>query len=138
VGYGVLLSLATALCLYIGVQIHGQPDYHANLGHAGEGLKPHAAQTMAFMTLALAQLFHVFNSRKSDRPMRGMEWFSNKWVLGAIVLTIALQLLAVYAPGLSRVLSTHPLSWRDWGIVLACSLLPLVVGQTIRRVRAAL
>ena len=90
------------------------------------------AVTLAFMTLALAQLFHVFNARSAKPVVFGRRLFRNRWVWGALVLTIGLQIATVYNPLLSRVLNTYTLSPQDWLIVLAASLMPLVVGQMLK------
>jgi Ca2+-transporting ATPase len=124
-GYGLLITIATLTAFMIGRVLHGEP---------GDGeIDP--AITMSFMTIALAQLFHVFNSRKEHGPVRGREWFSNRFVLAALVLTIALQLAAVYIPGLQTVLHTRPPAAVDWVVIAGCSLVPLVLGQTLRWVR---
>ncbi|MFO7959293.1 MAG: cation-transporting P-type ATPase [Candidatus Brocadiia bacterium] len=127
VGYGSLITVATITAFLIGRSIHGAPP---ETGHD-------PAVTMSFLTIGFAQLFHVFNSRKEGKPVRGREWFSNRYVLGAIVITIGLQLAAVYMPGLNTVLKTADAQpTRDgWLVIAACSLAPLVVGQTFRRVR---
>jgi Ca2+-transporting ATPase len=90
------------------------------------------AVTLAFMTLALAQLFHVFNARSARPVVFGRRLFRNRWVWGALALTIGLQLGTVYDPLLSRVLRTHSLSLHDWLVVLAASLMPLVIGQMLK------
>ena len=87
------------------------------------------AVTLAFMTLALAQLLHVFNARSSKAVILSRRLFGNPWVWAAFGLTVGLQLLAVYEPHLVRVLHTVPLGARDWGLVLLASFLPLLVGQ---------
>ncbi len=81
------------------------------------------------MTLALTQLFHVFNARSPEQVLFSRRLFQNGWVWGAIVLTIGLQLAAVYLPFLSRILTTHPLRPIDWALVLFASLTPLLAGQ---------
>jgi Ca2+-transporting ATPase len=91
---------------------------------------PHAV-TMAFMTLALAQLFHVFNAR-SARPVIPRRLFRNRWVWGALALTTGLQVATVYNPLLSRVLRTEALGSGDWLVVLAAALMPLIVGQMLK------
>ena len=92
-----------------------------------------AAVTMSFMTVGLAQVFHVFNSRKERGPLRPAEWSGNLYVIGAVVLTIGLQIAAVYMPGLNTVLKTVPLHGADWLVIAGCAMTPLVVGQTLRR-----
>ncbi|MEX1258249.1 MAG: cation-transporting P-type ATPase [Gemmatimonadota bacterium] len=87
------------------------------------------AVTIAFMTIAMTQLLHVFNARSPGPVVTSRRFFGNPWVWGAIGLTVVLQLLAVYLPPLSRVLRTHALGLEDWGLVLLASFVPLVVGQ---------
>jgi Ca2+-transporting ATPase len=124
--YALLITLATLAAFLYGRYVRGY--------QAARGGDP--ATTMAFLTIALAQLFHVFNSRKERAPLRGSQWLSNRYVLGAVVLTVALQFAAIYMPGLNRVLRTARPSAGDWLVVLALSLVPLVVGQVMRRVEA--
>src|SRR6185436_11927113 len=71
------------------------------------------AQTMAFTTLTLFQLFNVFNARSDEvSAVRGL--FSNRWLLAAIAVSVAMQLLVVYTPFLQRAFSTEPLTLMDW------------------------
>jgi P-type Ca2+ transporter type 2C len=97
---------------------------------------PGYAVTMSFMTLAMAQLAHALNARRFG-PLR---WTSgrtrNRWMVAALLLGVALQLLAVYVPALQRVLGTVALGTVDWTIVVGAALLPLVVGQIWKRAHA--
>jgi Ca2+-transporting ATPase len=92
------------------------------------------AQTMAFMTLAFAQLFHLGNAR-SEEPLRGWTHVSNPYALGAVALSIALQLIATYVRPLARVLGVEALDARSWLIVIALAVIPAVVGQGIKLAR---
>ncbi len=97
------------------------------------GTGPHErAVTVAFMTLALAQLFHLGNARSRRPVIRPSRMLANRWALGAVVLVLTLQLLAVYWPPLATVLRTTPLGLGDWTVVLGLSLVPAVVGQIWR------
>jgi Ca2+-transporting ATPase len=90
---------------------------------------------MAFMTLALAQTFHLGNARSQDAVLSWRQVVSNPIALGAVALVIGLQVLAVHFAPLARVLHTEPLMARDWLVCLALSLVPAVIGQTTRRWR---
>ncbi|MCK4283012.1 MAG: cation-transporting P-type ATPase, partial [Candidatus Brocadiae bacterium] len=126
VGYGLLITLAALTAFFYGRFVRGyQP-----VGRVDPAI------TMSFLTIGLAQLFHVFNSRKERGPLRGREWFSNPYVLGALVLTVGLQLAAVYMPGLKTVMRTSPPAAVDWLVIGACALMPLAAGQLYRRVVA--
>jgi Ca2+-transporting ATPase len=76
------------------------------------------AQTMAFTTLVLAQLFNVFNSR-SDERSAFWNLFQNHWLWLAIGLSLLLQIAVIYVPFLQQAFSTVALNSRDW---LRCTL----------------
>ena len=72
------------------------------------------AQTMAFTTLVFFSLFNIFNARSDDKSaFAGL--FSNRWLWGAVVLSLLLQVAVIYAPPLQRAFSTVPLTVVDWG-----------------------
>ena len=71
------------------------------------------AQTMAFTTLLFTSLFNVFNARSDERSaFTGM--FANRWLLGAVVLSLVLQAAVIYVPFLQRAFSTVSLDASDW------------------------
>lgn len=87
------------------------------------------AVTVTFLTLAFAQLWHVFNMRgKISGPLRN-EVTRNPYVWAALALCIVLLLAAVHAPVLSDVLRTVPPDARGWAVIAAMSLVPLIAGQ---------
>ena len=92
--------------------------------------------TVAFMTLALTQLFHLGNARSRDRVLRPDRALANPWALAAVGTVLGLQLLAVYWDPLSGILQTVPLGLADWAVVLTASAIPAVVGQALRRASA--
>ena len=69
--------------------------------------------TMAFTTLMMFQMFNVFNTR-SDYDSAFPKIFGNRWLWGAVALSIGLQALVVYFPPLQRAFDTVPLSVADW------------------------
>jgi Ca2+-transporting ATPase len=76
------------------------------------------AQTMAFTTLMLFQLFNVMNAR-SDEQSAFPHLFTNGWLWAAIGASIILQALVVYVPILQRAFGTAALSVGDWGFCVA-------------------
>ena len=79
---------------------------------AGQGSMRYA-QTMAFTTLMIFQLFNVFNARSDERSaFEGL--FSNLWVWAAIALAVVLQIAVIYHPVLQQAFSTTALSPGDW------------------------
>ena len=71
------------------------------------------AQTMAFTTLMLFQLFNVFNARSDERSaFDGL--FTNHWLWAAIGLSLVLHAAVIYVPFLQQAFSTVGLSLSDW------------------------
>lgn len=118
--YAGLITLSTLAAFLWGL--------NAGSGHA------HAI-TLSFMTLALAQLFHLGNARSTTPVVAPRRALSNRYAVGALILVVALQLLAVYAPPLTAVLGTAPLAIGDWLVVVPLALMPAVVGQVLRLAR---
>ena len=71
------------------------------------------AHTMAFTTLMLAQLFNTVNAR-SDERSAFVHLFTNRWLWGAIGLSVVLQLVVLYVPAMQRAFGTVALSPMDW------------------------
>jgi Ca2+-transporting ATPase len=87
--------------------------------------------TIAFMTLALAQVFHAFNARSKTRSALSA-LFTNPWLWGAVVLCVLLQVAAVHVPVLQQALRTVPPSARDWGLIGVAALVPVVVVEVVK------
>jgi Ca2+-transporting ATPase len=71
------------------------------------------AQTMAFTTLMMFQLFNVFNAR-SDTATAFRDLFANTWLWGAVGLSLALHGAVIYTPFLQQAFSTSSLTAADW------------------------
>jgi Ca2+-transporting ATPase len=123
---GALLAGVTLAALYVGMRWYGAE---------GEGLR-HATM-LAFMTLALAQVFHAFNARSRDHSAFTARLFTNGWLWGAVAVCLLLQVAAVYTPFLQSVLRTVPMTAADWGVVLAGSLVPVAVVELVKLARRA-
>jgi len=121
---GLLLTGVTLLAFGIGMHWHGAE---------GDGLR--AATTMAFMTLALAQIFHAFNARSQRRSAFTDRLFTNGWLWAAVAMCLVLQAAAVYMPLLQKVLDTAPPSLVDWGVIAGCSLLPVFVVELVKLIQ---
>ena len=114
-GYGALLTASTLATLMIG-------QYRLEL----EG---DALVTLSFLTLAFAQLFHVFNMRGRRSPVLVNAVTRNPYVWGAVALCTGILLLAVYAPPLAEALHIVPPDLAGWALVVIASLAPLLFGM---------
>lgn len=114
-GYAALIT-ATTLAVFV-ASLDGGLDY---------------ARTMAFSTLAVAQVLHLGNARSRGAVLAPARALANRYALAGVALSLALQVLVVtYAP-LAEVLQLAPLDLGDWAIVVAAAAVPAVVGQSIK------
>ncbi len=84
------------------------------------------AQTVAFATLVMAQLIHVFDCR-SSRSIFHRNLFENKYLTVAVVSSVLLLLGVIYIDWLQPVFHTVNLSLRDWTLVLVMAALPTLM-----------
>jgi Ca2+-transporting ATPase len=97
-------------------------------------------QTMAFTVLCFSQLGLALAIRSRRESLFSLGLLSNKPMLGAVALTVALHLLIIYVPFGNRLFSTQPLTVPELGITLAVSSLVFWVVELqklISRRRAA-
>jgi Ca2+-transporting ATPase len=78
-------------------------------------------QTMAFTVLCFSQLGHVMAIRSDWKSIFKLGIFSNKSMLGAIAITVSLQLMIIYLPFLNLIFKTQPLTYLELAITLAVS-----------------
>jgi P-type Ca2+ transporter type 2C len=87
------------------------------------------ANNVAFLTLAFAQLFHVFNMASSKSKLLVNEITKNKFVWFAILICVAQMILVFAVPQLRMVLGLNILSKEMWVVAIGASMLPLLLVQ---------
>ncbi|MEP0852501.1 cation-translocating P-type ATPase [Funiculus sociatus] len=83
-------------------------------------------KTMVFTTLCLAQMGHALAVRSNTRLTIELNPFSNPYLLWAVSITTALQLMLLYVPFLQDFFGTTPLSLQELGICIGFSSLMFV------------
>jgi len=96
------------------------------------GFDTEKAVTVAFCTLALAQLWHVFNMRGNLKQVIKNEITGNIWIWLALALCMFLILAAVYAPVLRDVMRLSDPGFVGWLLIVIASLVPLVAAPVVR------
>jgi Ca2+-transporting ATPase len=115
---GIIMAVGT-----LGIFKHSMPE--TNLVYA---------QTMAFTTLVMFQMFNVLNQRSETESLFKVGIFRNIWLWGAIAVSVGLQLLVLYTP-LNHIFSVVPLTGMDWLLVTAVSASVFVAVEIIKLVR---
>ena len=83
----------------------------------GDGSAYLYASTMAFTSLVIFEMFNAFHARSETENIFSIRAFSNPWLTGAVVISVALHVLVIYSP-LNHAFHSVPLSPADWGMVL--------------------
>ncbi|WP_310832871.1 calcium-translocating P-type ATPase, SERCA-type [Paenibacillus pedocola] len=81
------------------------------------------AQSVAFATLVMAQLIHVFDCR-SSRSVFHRNPLQNKYLVLAVLSSVLLMLVVMYLPLLQPVFKTVPLNFREWCLVFVSAGIP--------------
>ncbi|MEH7386668.1 calcium-translocating P-type ATPase, SERCA-type [Bacillus sp. JJ1521] len=120
---GFLIGIAT-LAAFV-VVYHRDPN---NLGYA---------QTIAFATLVMAQLIHVFDCR-SERSIFHRNPFQNMYLVWAVISSLVLMLVVIYYPPLQPIFKTYAIAPRDWLLVIGMSAIPtfLLAGSLLTSKRS--
>ncbi len=111
---GLMVGGLTLAAYFLGLFRFGDPD---------------AANTMAFATLTMTQLFHAFNVRSETESLFSLGLFSNKAMNKAFVVGMGMQLAVLLLPPLQAVFSTVSMTSLQWMTVLALALTPVAVCE---------
>jgi len=120
IGYSSVISVAVLGALAISVLWMGMEEAQA--------------VTISFLTLAFAQLWHVFNMRDHDTGVFNNDVTENPWIWGALALCTVLLLLAVYVPGLADLLQVNNPGVEGWALIIGMSVIPWFAGLIIKAV----
>ncbi|MDD3369825.1 MAG: cation-translocating P-type ATPase [Lachnospiraceae bacterium] len=112
--YGVLIAFSTITAYYIGITTD-----------------PMTASTMAFVTLALARLFHGFNCRSNLSLVR-IGLGSNKWSLAAFGTGVLLLAFVLFVPFMQKLFLVTPLDKSQLFSIAILAALPTLVIQGVR------
>lgn len=127
IGFITLFAFVEGLRFYSGASSIFSIDF----GNITTDALTHA-QTMAFITLSVSQLFHSLNLRSQKKSIFQLGLFSNKYLIGAIALGIIIQAALVYIPFLHDVFGIHVLSGKDWLFVVGISLIPIIANELVK------
>ena len=88
-----------------------------------------AAQTMAFATLSISELFRAYTSRSDRHSLRSIGVFSNKWMQWAVLVSLIIVLAIIYVPFLDPIFETAFLGLREWLIIAPLILAPAAAAE---------
>lgn len=90
------------------------------------------AWTIALTTLAVFQWFNAWNCRHESKSVFRTNPFSNKFLIGATLIIVFLQILAIYNPLMQKILHTAPLKPSEW-LIIASIAASIILVEEIRK-----
>jgi len=93
------------------------------------GVDVQTAETMAFVTLSLAELFRAYTVRSERASVFAIGVLSNRYMQYAVGLSIMLLLIVCSVPFLQPIFNTHFLNVREWILVVGLALVPAVAEE---------
>jgi len=97
--------------------------------HDWNNVDVQTAETMAFVTLSLCELFRAYTVRSERASLFKIGIFSNRYMQYAVGLSITLLVLVVSVPFLQPIFNTHFPSLREWSVVIGLALVPATAEE---------
>jgi Ca2+-transporting ATPase len=99
-------------------------------GYTDHGLT--IAETMAFGTLSISELFRAYTSRSERYSLLQIGVFSNRWMQYALLSSLAILLAIIYVPFLDPIFNTAFLGWREWSVMLPLLFAPALAAEVTK------
>lgn len=125
---GTLIGIITILAFWFGYYEHGYSPFDKSAPMN----TVEYARTMAFMVLVMCQLFFSLSVRSGTKSIFQLGIFTNKYLIGAIILGVALQLIVIGIPAMQRAFHLQMLDFEGWLIAISLGLIPLVFNEIFK------
>jgi Ca2+-transporting ATPase len=99
------------------------------LSHDWRGVDVQTAETMAFATLSLAELFRAYTVRSERASLLRIGVFSNRTMQYAFGFSLTLLVLVCSVPFLQPIFNTHFLTLTEWGLVIGLAFIPAIAEE---------
>lgn len=125
---GLIIGALTILAFWYGYYEFGYKPYDENIPqHVTD-----YARTMAFMVLVASQMFYSLAVRNSTKSIFKIGIFSNKYLVGAIVLGILAQLIVIGIPAMQKAFNLQMLDAKAWMMAVFLGLVPLLLNEVYK------
>ena len=125
---GVMIGLLTLAAFMIGLATTTEPIGALSLDES----KIEVGQTMAFATLALSELVHVFNIRNNKKSIFKTKIFNNKKLILAVIASAALMFIILGVPALRNIFSIPVLPTANIIELICLVFAPVVIVEIFK------
>jgi P-type Ca2+ transporter type 2C len=100
-----------------------------------QGMSEEAARNITLLLMVLFENVHVLNSRSETQSIFKQYFFGNPLLLFGMLAAQGIHITAMYTPGLGDVLQMEPVTFQQWGVLLAIALTLIVVDEAHKLLR---
>ena len=125
---GIMIGAITLIAFIIGLATTNNPIGNLSL----EASKIEVGQTMAFITLSLAELVHVFNVRDNKKSIFKTKIFNNMKLIGAVILSALLVVGILLVPALREIFSIPILPKENILELVLLILSPIAIVEIVK------
>ncbi len=125
---GFLISALTMVAFLLGYHLRGFSAFAADIPEEVHEY----ARTLAFLTIITCQLFYSFALRSEYKSIFKVGAFSNKYLVGAVIFGLVIQLMVLYIPFMKEAFKLQYLNLNDWLMVLGLGLIPLAANEILK------
>jgi Ca2+-transporting ATPase len=122
---GMVVQTITITCVSLAAYLIG---LHVHPEH------PEFAETMAFVTLSLAELPVAYTARSERYPLIKVGIFTNRNMNLAVLSSTLLLLAVIYVPFLQPVFNTVALGWSQWELVIPLFFIPAIAAEVVKSI----
>lgn len=129
---GLMVSLVTLLAYFFGTNQLG-----VELSHGSPELIHQNGMTMAFLTLAMSEIFHSFNMRsrrQSIAKMGSINWY----LVGAMALSLFLSTVVIYIDPLAKAFDFAHISLTEYAIAMALAFCVIPIVEIVKAIQRAI
>ena len=131
---GILEGAITLFVYWFGRFVYAS----GQLGHDVDShIAINMAETMAFATLGLIQLFHAYNVKYIFKSLFSQNPFNNKYLNLATIVSGALLFAVILLPGISTFFDVSPIGTEGWAIVIGAAFLMIILVEIIKAILRA-
>ncbi|MCS7247376.1 MAG: cation-translocating P-type ATPase [Anaerolineales bacterium] len=99
------------------------------LSYDWRGVDVQTAETMAFVTLSLCELFRAYTVRSERQSVFRIGLFSNRSMQYAVAFSLSVLALVISVPFLQPIFNTHFMSLREWVVVVSLAMIPAAAEE---------
>lgn len=122
---GTLIGILTIIAFLLGYYTQGHHPFESHIPATAHEY----ARTLAFLTIIVCQLFYSFSFRHAYKSIFQVGFFSNKYLLGAVIVGFLLQLIVLYIPFMREAFKLQTVRLNGWLLVLVLGIMPLLINE---------